>query len=175
MGQSCLLSGIVDIVLRIERIDRPVVAIVIESRPDLYLHDDVTLLRQFKEVLEPPPVFFVPLVQVVFAFDFLERPDITFVPAGHSIAHVVAAHGLEQVQVLFQIRNLKQVVIFGTAYQQHRLALILPIRRILLINLYLLHRSSHSLGPDTHQHQHPSKYCQRPFISRLQSSHNKPF
>ena len=173
--QPCLFSGVVDIILRVERIDRPVVAIIIESRPDFYLNNNIPLICQFKELLEPPPVFSVPLVQVVFAVYFFEWPDIAFVSAGHSVAHVVTAHGLEQVQVLFQIRNLKKIVVLSTTYQQNGLTLILPVCRIWFINLYPICRSARRPGLDAHQHQRRSEYCQRPFISLLQSSHNKSF
>lgn len=101
LRQPRLFSGVVDTILRVERIDRPVVAIIIESRPEFYLNDNIPLICQFKEVLKPPPVFCIPLVQVVFAIYFLKLPNITLVPAGHSVAHIVTAQRLEQVKVLF--------------------------------------------------------------------------
>ncbi|MBA7708931.1 hypothetical protein ES703_117836 [subsurface metagenome] len=93
-GQPGLPGGVVDVVLRVERIDFPVVPIVVERCPDLNLGDNVPFAGQLEEVLEPSPIFLVPLVQVVFAVELLERPDVALVPAGHCAAYVVAAYRL---------------------------------------------------------------------------------
>jgi hypothetical protein len=67
LDEARLLVGVVDVVFRVVGVRLPVVSRVVEAVPDLDLHDDVALAGPPEHVLEAPPVFGVPLVQVVFA------------------------------------------------------------------------------------------------------------
>ncbi len=137
-GKARCLIGIIDVVLRIVRAHLPVVPRVVEAIPDLDLHDDVALLGPRQQILKPLPVFVVPAIQVVLAVGLLgERLDFEALvePGAHRVAHVVAAHAAQQVEVLLQIGNLEQIVVLAASDQHYRLAPILPITRIGLINV----------------------------------------
>jgi len=53
----------------------------------------------------------------------------------YSSAHVVAAHRFEQIQMLFEIGDLEEAVVLAAANQQYRLALVLPVGGIGLIDV----------------------------------------
>ena len=114
----------------------PMVRRVIEAVPDFDLHDDLALGRFLEHQLEAPPVLVVPLFEVVFAVGPLgERINFeaAVLAVAHRVADVIAAGGYDLVEVLFQIGNLKQVVVLAAADEQNWLALVLPIMRILFV------------------------------------------
>ena len=87
---------------------------VIEPIPHLDLHYDVTLAGPSEQVSETIPILIVPLVQVVLAvrqsFEWIDLEALVF-PVTHGIANIVPAHTRQQIQVLLQVWNLKEVVV----------------------------------------------------------------
>jgi len=67
LRETRLRIVVVHVILRVIRVRFPIVAGIVEAIPDLDLHDDAPLGRPLEEVLEPPPVFLVPLIEVVLA------------------------------------------------------------------------------------------------------------
>ncbi len=134
LREARLFVGVVDVVLRIVRMRFPVLCGVVEAVPDLDLHDDVPLGGPAEQVLEAPPVFVVPLVEVVLAVGALgERIDLEALvpPVAHRVADVVAAGCLDLVEVLLEVGDLEQVVVLAAAQQQDGPALVLPVAGIL--------------------------------------------
>ena len=89
---------------------------VIEAVPEFDLDDDVTLGCPLQQVAKTLPVLVVPLVEIVLAvfktaigIDF----EVVIVPVAHGIADVVAAHGMQLVEMLLEIGDLKQAVVLA--------------------------------------------------------------
>src|SRR5690606_25687475 len=84
---------------------------------------------QLEKMGKSPPVFRARLVQVVETGCriTLEGPDVALIAAGHSAANIVAANGLQQVEMFLDVGNLEQIILNTAAEQQHRLTLVLPV------------------------------------------------
>jgi len=107
---------------------------VVEAVKDFDLDDDLPPGRQPQHPLEPLPVLGIPLGQVVAAVvQPQQRIRVALVPVRHRVADVVAAGGLDLIEVLLQVRDLEQVVVDAAAEQHHRLAAVLPVGGVLFI------------------------------------------
>ena len=119
----------------------------------LDLYDDVPRMREAQEILEPPPVLVVPLVQIELAVHPLVGEDVALVAVAHHVADVVAADRLQQVEMALQPDGMvEQIVLPGPAQQQYGFALVLPVIRILGI------RADASVG---RRDQQQKKHCRR--------------
>lgn len=131
-GKTRLLIGVVDVLAGIPWTDLPIRLGEVETVPDLDLHEDVPLVRPLQHVLEPLPVILVPLVQVEPAVrSQLVRFQLDALALAHCVADIVGPHRVDFVDVPLEVVQQEEVVRLAAAEQHHRLAVVLPIARIL--------------------------------------------
>jgi len=89
-SQATLGEVVIDVVSGVPRAVLPLLLGVVESVPDLDLHDDVALPAPSEAVLEASPVLWLPLVHVEFAVveEFVGLEFDVF-PLAHSVADVI--------------------------------------------------------------------------------------
>ena len=124
--------SVVDVLAGIPWTDLPIRLGEVETVPDLDLHEDVLLVRPLQHVLEPLPVILVPLVQVEPAVrSQLVRFQLDALALAHCVADIVGPHRVDFVDVPLEVVQQEEVVRLAAAEQHHRLAVVLPIARIL--------------------------------------------
>ncbi len=110
---------------------------VVEAVPDFDLHNDVTPTGLAQHPLETLPILIVPGVEIVLAVvESFERIDFESLVLSitHRVANDVATCLRQTVELCDELlfRPLKQIVIIAAAQEQHRLASITPVPRILI-------------------------------------------
>ena len=130
-GKAGLFAGVVHVVAGIPRAGLPVFLRIIKAVPDLDLHEDVPFGRPPQHALKARPVLLVPLVQVEAAVRQQPvRLELRPFALAHRIAHVVGSNLLDLVEMLLKPLQQEDVIGHAAAEQHDRLALVLPVPRV---------------------------------------------